>query len=198
MPMRKIACISRLLALAEPVPLTLASLNAKSFTLERVCWKCCAAMSGRHRNRRRHGERDQQLELLHVPRRGRAALGAQAAVDAEVLVLDHDAAGLRQRRGGEERLVEVDGRRGSGACAGRPPRRSRVMVRHCTGQMSMQASHSMHSGAGEDRLDVAVEAALHLARGLLGGEAQLHLDVDALEALASDRRAASSGACEGL
>ncbi len=32
MPMRKIACISRPLALAEPVPLTLASLKAKSLT----------------------------------------------------------------------------------------------------------------------------------------------------------------------
>ena len=48
-PMRKIARISRLLALDEPVPLTLASLSAKSFTLERVCWKRCSAMSGRHR-----------------------------------------------------------------------------------------------------------------------------------------------------
>src|SRR5579884_3665657 len=34
-PMRNIACISRLLALAEPVPLTLASLMAKS--LARIC-----------------------------------------------------------------------------------------------------------------------------------------------------------------
>ena len=32
MPMRNIACIKRLLALAEPVPFTLASLIEKSFT----------------------------------------------------------------------------------------------------------------------------------------------------------------------
>src|SRR5579862_5964900 len=32
MPIRKIACIKRLLALADPVPLTLASLIAQSFT----------------------------------------------------------------------------------------------------------------------------------------------------------------------
>ena len=31
MPMRKIACISSPLALADPVPFTFASLNAKSF-----------------------------------------------------------------------------------------------------------------------------------------------------------------------
>src|SRR5579859_7273795 len=72
-PMRKIARINRLLALDEPVPLTLASFTAKSFTLERVCWKRCSAMSGRHRNRRRNGKRDQELELLHVPRCGGAA-----------------------------------------------------------------------------------------------------------------------------
>ena len=35
-PMRKIERISRLLALDDPVPLTLASFKAKSFTLERV------------------------------------------------------------------------------------------------------------------------------------------------------------------
>ena len=32
MPMRKMACMSRLFALAEPVPLTLAILKAKSLT----------------------------------------------------------------------------------------------------------------------------------------------------------------------
>ncbi len=35
---------------------------------------------------------------------------------------------------------------------------------------------------GEDRLDIAVEAALHFARGLLGVEAQFHFDVQLLEA----------------
>ena len=57
------------------------------------------------------------------------------------------------------------------------------MVRHCTGQMSMQASHSMQRGGGEDGLDVAVQAALHFARGLLGVEAQLDFDVQLLEAV---------------
>src|ERR1022692_1319921 len=88
-PMRKIERIRRLLALDEPVPLTLPSFTAKSFTLERGCSKCRAAISGCHRYRRRHRERDQQLEFLHVPCGRRAALGAEAAVNAEVLVLDH-------------------------------------------------------------------------------------------------------------
>jgi hypothetical protein len=39
-----------------------------------------------------------EQELLHVPGAGRAALGAQAAVQADVLVLDHHAAGLDRRR----------------------------------------------------------------------------------------------------
>ena len=62
------------------------------------------------------------------------------------------------------------------------------MVRHWTGQMSMQASHSMQQRRLEDGLHVAVEAALDLARGLLGGEAELDLEVERLEALASARR----------
>ena len=37
---------------------------------------------------------DLEKELLHVPGSGRAALGAQAAVHADILVLDHQAAGL--------------------------------------------------------------------------------------------------------
>ena len=41
MPMRKMACMSRLFALADPVPLTFASLKAKSLTL--VFSGCCTA-----------------------------------------------------------------------------------------------------------------------------------------------------------
>src|SRR6478609_7597031 len=37
-------------------------------------------------------------EFLHVPGARRAALGAQAAVQADVFVLDHDAAGLESAR----------------------------------------------------------------------------------------------------
>src|ERR1700734_2663590 len=98
-PMRKIERISRLFALDDPVPLTLASFSAKSLTLLRDCSKCSAAMSGRHRDAHRHGKRKDELELLHVPRGGGASLRAEPAVDAEILVLDHHAASLRQRRG---------------------------------------------------------------------------------------------------
>ena len=72
------------------------------------------------------------------------------------------------------------------------------MVRHCSGQMSMQASHSMHLAAVKTVSHVAVQAALDFTRGLLGVEAELHFDVQLLEPLASDRRASSSGAPTGL
>src|SRR6202140_5024316 len=179
-PIRKIARISRLLALDDPVPLTLASFNAKSFTLARGGAKCSAAMSGRPRHRCRDRERDQQLEFLHVPRGGRAPLGAEAAVDAEILVLDHHAPGLGQRRGHVQGLVKVPGRR----------HQSHTEIGLVTVLGDGQALHRAYVDARvaldtercrEDGLDVAVEAALHLTRGLLGGESDLHLGADALE-----------------
>ena len=107
MPIRKMACISRLFALAEPVPLTLASLKAKSlmrvtsgaavFSESSTAFLLIVSgfSSVGHR----------EIELLHVPRGGGTALGAQSAVDAEIFVLDHDAPGLRQGAGHEERLL---------------------------------------------------------------------------------------------
>ncbi len=37
-------------------------------------------------------------EFLHVPGGGRAAFGAEAAVQADVFVFDHDAGGFQRRR----------------------------------------------------------------------------------------------------
>ena len=51
-----------------------------------------------------------EREFLHVPGAGRAALGAQAAMQADVLVLDHDAAGLQLGRDVEV-LGQVERRR---------------------------------------------------------------------------------------
>ena len=42
------------------------------------------------------GLRDEDLRTLHVPGPRRATLGSQTAMHAQVLVLDHDAVGLRQ------------------------------------------------------------------------------------------------------
>jgi hypothetical protein len=65
-----------------------------------------------------------QEELLHVPGAGGAAFGAQAAVQADVLVLDHHAAGLQaigRRTGPGSGSAPAR----SGAGAGRPRRRWR-------------------------------------------------------------------------
>src|SRR6266404_6103285 len=67
-PMRKMACIKSPFALAEPVPLTLTILSR------------CTVLSRVRKN---------QIELLHVPGRRRTPFGAQAAVHADVFVLDH-------------------------------------------------------------------------------------------------------------
>src|SRR5690606_13915071 len=53
----------------------------------------------------------QQQELLHVPSAGRAAFGAQAAVQADIFVLDHHAQRL-QRPGHVQVLLHVQRRRG--------------------------------------------------------------------------------------
>src|SRR5688572_7945127 len=94
-PMRRMARAKSSLAEAEPEPLTLANLTTQSLT------DSILFMSGRSSGcfplraaARRPGLRHLEQEFLHVPCAGRAALGAQAAVQAHVLVLGHDAAGL--------------------------------------------------------------------------------------------------------
>src|SRR3954466_53143 len=100
MPMRKMACMSKLFALADPVPLTVPILNAKSLTRDSNCSGMLQTPGIWH----------EQLELSHVPRGGRTPLGAQAAVEAHVLILDHDPLRLRYRLGPLELLREVRGR----------------------------------------------------------------------------------------
>jgi hypothetical protein len=87
---------------------------------------------------------DENFCMSHAP--GGAALGAQAAVQADVLVLHHDTAGGQDRPETYRSCVRLVG-----------PARLRlaqllsspliVKVMQSVGQMSTQASHSMHSGA---------------------------------------------------
>ena len=63
-------------------------------------------------------------------------------------------------------LVQVVRRGGQAARADRPSSPFGAIVRQCTGQMSTQASHSMHSGASNTVLNIAIQAALRLAGGL--------------------------------
>src|SRR4029078_7164725 len=126
--------------------------------------------------------RYRERRLLHVPGPGRAALGAQPAVHAEVLVLDHHAPGLLERRGREKRLT------------GTQPRRLEPLldlrlraVRH--DREAIDGTNVEARGAldaelrREDGLQVAVETALDLGRDLLGRESELDFDVELLEAL---------------
>jgi hypothetical protein len=87
-----------------------------------------------------------EQELLHVPGAGGAALGAQAAVQADVFVLDHHAAGLEFCRHIQV-LVRLQRRRLQAAAqsASSP---LVVKVMQSIGQMSTQASHSMQAFRG--------------------------------------------------
>src|ERR1700761_8485138 len=108
MPLRKIDFISSVLALAEPVPFTVAILMTKSLT-----WAAedgDISTSGDLRFLRLHAcgfvfcLRPADIGFLHVPRRRRAALRAKAAVDAQILVFHHDTPRLRQPCRYEQRL----------------------------------------------------------------------------------------------
>src|SRR5215207_2855338 len=105
-PMRRIDRAKSSFADAEPEPLTLANLTTKSLAASSfilyvpLCgfalWFSAAGAGVCHF----------QQELLHVPRACRAALGAHPAMQADVLVLRHDPAGL-QAIGDVERLVRM-------------------------------------------------------------------------------------------
>src|SRR4029078_1765688 len=129
MPMRKMACISKLLALAEPVPFTVPILKAKALTRDSTEFLPPPSTSGilHHRLRRGHRElryhgahmrrgppcriKDEKIELSHVPRCRGASFGAQPAVQADVFVLHHYALRLRQRRLRGQRLRLIYSRR---------------------------------------------------------------------------------------
>src|SRR5450432_1252604 len=119
-PMRNRLRANSSFADAEPEPLTLANLTTKSLTASirgavpaLTLVITLVVMSGRHlrlASASAAGPRLREHELLHVPCARGAALGAQAAVQADVLVLDHDAARL-QLVGDVDVLVGVPGRR---------------------------------------------------------------------------------------
>src|SRR4051812_27628371 len=95
------------------IPKSLVEEQSKSWELGAGSWQLTRHSYSSERNNLRRGiasVRNLQDELSHVPRVGRAALGAQSAVQADIFVLQHDAAGLLERLGGIQRLVQVDGR----------------------------------------------------------------------------------------
>src|SRR4029079_5197110 len=127
------------------------------------------------------GARLRDGEFLHVPGAGRAALGAQSTVQADVLVLDHDAAGL-EGVGDVQRLIGVARRSAQ-------PRAKVGLIAvggegDAVGGADVDAGVALDARAGrEDRLHVAVEAALRLLPGRRDVEAELHLNLDAAQRL---------------
>src|SRR5690606_1176921 len=183
-PMRRIDLAKSSFADAEPEPFTLANLITKSLTARIGSWSgFIRVSSGRPDQRAGRGLRTRRTvaggarsgmghldqELLHVPGTGGAALGAQPAVQAHVLVLHHHALGL-ERLGDVEILVRVEGGRGE------PGAQDILLGIRREGDAVHRAD--VHAGvaldalrAGEDRLDVAVEAAPRLGERELGVEA---------------------------
>src|SRR5262245_66137922 len=86
-PMRRIAFANSSFALADPEPFTFANLTTKALTDSMRFTMSRRLLVIRPARRPRVGQVEQ--ELLHVPGARRAALGAQAAMEADVLVLHH-------------------------------------------------------------------------------------------------------------
>src|SRR5688572_32865222 len=113
-PLRKMDFMSSELALAEPVPFTVAILIAKLFMRSGISGarsSCNEGNLGGVGGGLVHGARPQDRRLLHVPGRGGAALRAQAAVHTKVFVFDHDARRVFQRRRYVQGLSDIFRRR---------------------------------------------------------------------------------------
>src|SRR5712692_10033559 len=94
-PMRRMDFAKSSLAEAEPEPFTLANFTTKALT-DSMRFTIGSRGLPLGRPAAVAGVRQVEQEFLHVPGAGRAALSAQAAVQADVLVLRHDPAGLER------------------------------------------------------------------------------------------------------
>ncbi len=115
-------------------------------------------------------------EFLHIPGPGRTALGAQPAMQADILVLGHDAPGLEQA-GDIDVLGQIERRRLQPA--------AQLGLVAVLGEADAIHRTDIDAGiafdaelVGKDRLGVAIEAALCLLEGEHGIEAQLDLGLD--------------------
>src|SRR5712691_6815979 len=178
MPMRRKLFANSSFADAEPEPLTLANLMTKSLTASILFIALggfllpVAAAAGA-------GVGHLEQELLHVPGAGRAALGAQAAVQADVLVLHHDAAGLERSRDIEV-LREVARRR-----VQLVPQFLLIGIQgegDAVHRADVDAGIALDAQpVGEHRLHIAVEAALRLLPRRGDVEAELDLGLHILQ-----------------
>src|SRR5436309_122117 len=178
-PILRIAFAKSSFAEAEPEPFTLANLTTKALT----DWMAFVmAISGRFLLRRTAavaGVRQVEEELLHVPGARGAALGAQSAVQAHVLVLRHDLSGLEGPRDVEV-LGRIPRRRGEAG--------AQVRLLAVLGESDAIHRADVHAGValdaqpvGEHRLHVAVQAPLRFLESGHRIEAELDLDLDVLQ-----------------
>src|SRR6202051_1308505 len=109
--------------------------------------------------------------LFHVPGAGRTAFGAESAVQANVLVLDHHASGL-EAFGHVEILGEVAGR--GLRSRGRVGFLAVLRESDAVHRADVDTSVAFDAGrAGEHGLYVAIEAAMRLLERELRVEAEL-------------------------
>ena len=118
-------------------------------------------------------------ELAHVPCAGRTALGAQAAMQADILVLDHDAPGL-QRVADIKVLLEIGCRRAEPG--------AQLCFLAVLGEGDAVHRADIDAGvaldaqlAGEYRLNVAIQAALGFEIGELVVIAEFDLGPDVVQ-----------------
>src|SRR5690606_14256993 len=178
-PMRRMARAKSSLADADPDPLTLANLTTKSLTAV-----IASTMSGDLRadpGGTSPGTRHFDQGLAHVPGSGRTSLRAQAAMEADILVLDHDPAG-RQRVRDIEILLGIQ--------RGRAQAGPEVFLgavgdeADAVGRADVGAGVAFDAGRSREHgLDVAVQAALRLVPGGLDVEAEFDLDPDVRQGL---------------
>src|SRR3954469_17807175 len=120
-------CMSSPLALAEPVPLTVAILNAKSLIIRSSLLLATKDSPDAFRSSRRDGPSrfsktenrqrtarigDEEIEFAHIPRCCRTALRAQPTVQTHIFIFHHHTLRLRQRVRRVERLRKVQRRGG--------------------------------------------------------------------------------------
>ena len=128
------------------------------------------------------GAREFKQRLFHIPGSGGTTLGTQAAVQAKVFILDHDATGLLQRFRNKQRLILV-------------PPWSLECTQYiypftvgCHGQAlsgtDIQAGIAFDTQrVKEHGLDITIQTALDLSLNLVDGKTQLNLGGEVLESL---------------
>ena len=177
------------LALAEPVPLTLANLTTKSLTRSASVLIRLGMRRPPHRSHAGCLMVDFCISQAAVGQR--SAHRPQCTQTSSSLTMTRPVCGsASDTYSGCVALVagafSRDAQFGLGAVGG---------DRETVDRADVDAGIALDAQlGGEHRLHVAVQAALHLQRRLLRREAQLHLDVDLLEALDQVPRAAPAAA----